>query len=105
MTFALVALLVALAGPTLYVTNDSYQRVVIGDSSGRLATLMAGESKCVEFFNPYITQRLWWKYTAEQKRYTVSIYPAEFEGWEWTLTSSFINTSINLRPALRPCVK
>jgi hypothetical protein len=86
---------------TVLVVNENSGPVKIGDAMGPLGRVESGRVGCFELRQPNQRQRLWWKYTAEQKNYTVEFTPNEWRGWKWIIGHSAMQTRNDLWPSKR----
>lgn len=89
-------------GPTLLVTNQGIDHLVVYDEQGRLVTLMPHESRCVRLRNPTKTQTL--RYEIEGQAYdTPRFDPATLDGWRLEVGTTPGLDRLSLRPLSEPC--
>lgn len=93
---------VAPVGPTLSLSNQGVGQVVLRDRSGRLATVLPGETRCVTLRQTETPQAL--VVTSQGRSYETPLFiPAAEAGWQLVIGTEPRYDVIRLIPSEGAC--
>lgn len=99
MALLTMALLQARVGPTVYVVNDSSERVVVYQDSHRIGEVGAMTEKCLSLTELSVIA-LSVRVLAERNIYKApAVFLSTSKGWVWRLRDKISMSVIDIRPS------